>query len=116
LAVPSPGPAHNGAQVGFEPRDHDRTGLAANLYSTVSDMCPKQAIGSVVGLGGMAGSIGGMLFPVDSGRLLDQFRGVDDLNAGYAILFGICALTYLLADALNHLLALRFEPIRKAGA
>ena len=87
---------------------------SANLFTTVSDTFPKRAIGSVIGLGGMAGSIGGMLFPIFSGRLLDRFTASDDVNTGYGILFGICALAYLIAFGLNHLLAPRFEQIETA--
>ena len=87
---------------------------SANLFTTVSDMFPQRAIGSVIGLGGMAGSIGGMLFPIFSGRLLDRFTASSDVNAGYGVLFGICALAYLVAFGLNQLLAPRFEPIERA--
>ncbi|MFN0079784.1 MAG: MFS transporter [Prosthecobacter sp.] len=84
---------------------------SANLFTTVSDMFPKRAIGTVIGIGGMAGSFGGILFPIYSGRLLDRFTASGDVNTGYAILFGICAAAYLLAFGLNHLFAKRFAPI-----
>lgn len=89
---------------------------SANLFTTVSDMFPQRAIGSVVGLGGMAGSIGGILFPFYSGRLLDRFSAAGDVGTGYAILFGMCAVAYLVAFALNHLCAPRFTPIRNLSA
>ena len=84
---------------------------SANLFTTVSDMFPKRAIGSVVGLGGMAGSIGGMLFPIYSGRLLDRFTASGNINTGYAILFGICGCSYIVAFILNHLLAPKFQRV-----
>jgi MFS transporter, ACS family, hexuronate transporter len=84
---------------------------SANLFTTTSDMFPKAAVASVVGLGGMAGSIGGMLFPVYSGRLLDRFQAEGNVTAGYAILFAICGTSYLIAFAINHILAPRFERI-----
>jgi ACS family hexuronate transporter-like MFS transporter len=84
---------------------------SANLFTTVSDVFPKRAVASVVGIGGMAGSFGGILFPLYSGKLLDSFTASGNVTAGYAILFGICGSAYLLAFALNHLLAPRFEPI-----
>jgi ACS family hexuronate transporter-like MFS transporter len=84
---------------------------SANLFTTVSDMFPKKAVGSVVGIGGMAGALGGMMFPIYSGKLLDQFTGNE--SAGYAILFTICASAYLLAFAIAHLLAPKFEPIKE---
>jgi ACS family hexuronate transporter-like MFS transporter len=82
---------------------------SANLFTTVSDMFPKYAIGSVVGIGGMAGAIGGMLFPVFSGRLLDIFTARGNVTGGYTVLFAICAFAYLVAFAIHHLLAPRFE-------
>jgi len=65
----------------------------------------------VVGLGGMAGSIGGFLFPIAAGAMLDHFTAAGNVTAGYAILFGICALAYLVAFGLNHVLAPKFEPV-----
>ncbi|MDB6169583.1 MAG: transporter [Verrucomicrobia bacterium] len=85
---------------------------SANLYTTVSDMFPKNAIASVIGIGGMAGSIGGMLFPIYSGKLLDRFTASGNVTAGYTILFTLCACAYLATFAIHHLLAPRFEPIK----
>ena len=84
---------------------------SANLYTSVSDMFPKRAVASVVGLGGMAGSVGGMIFPILTGRLLDSCKLAGNESAGYAILFGFCAFAYLVAFAVNHLLAPRYEPV-----
>jgi len=84
--------------------------FSANLFTTVSDMFPKKAVASVVGLGGFAGSAGGMLFPLLAGVLLDSFK--DNPTAGYAILFSICGSAYLVAFGISHALARRFEPIQ----
>lgn len=84
---------------------------SANLFTTVSDMFPKRDVASVVGIGGMAGSIGGMLFPIFAGKLLDRFQAEGNVTTAYAILFGLCGSGYLIAFAINHLLAPRFEPI-----
>jgi MFS transporter, ACS family, hexuronate transporter len=84
---------------------------SANLCTSVSDMFPKRAIGSVIGLGGMAGSFAGMAFPIYTGKLLDHFEATGNASAGYAILFVICGSAYLLAFAINHILAPRFAPI-----
>ena len=83
---------------------------SANLYTTVSDMFPKRAVASVIGLGGMAGSLSGFAFPIVSGMLLDSFKAKGDVTAGYAILFAICGSAYLIAFAVHHALAPRFEP------
>jgi ACS family hexuronate transporter-like MFS transporter len=78
---------------------------SANLYTTVSDMLPKRAVASLTGIGGTAGSLGGMAFPLITGVVLDKFVN------GYAIIFGFCSVAYLLAFAVNHLLAPKFEPV-----
>ena len=82
---------------------------SANLYTTVSDMFPKKAIASVIGIGGMAGATGGMLFPVFSGRLLDNFTAAGNVTAGYTVLFTICAFAYVITFVFHHLLAPKFE-------
>jgi len=84
---------------------------SANLYTTVSDMFPKSAVASVIGLGGMAGSAGSFIFPVLTGKLLDHFTRLHNVTAGYGILFGVCSVVYLVAFLLNHLCAPRFEPL-----
>lgn len=84
---------------------------SANLYTTVSDMFPNQAVASVVGLGGLAGATGGMLFPVYCGKILDRFTAAGNVTAGYAILFSVCAFAYLATFAVHHLLAPRFAPL-----
>jgi ACS family hexuronate transporter-like MFS transporter len=84
---------------------------SANLFTSASDIFPKKAVASVVGIGGMAGSLGGILFPIYSGKLLDRFAAKGDVTAGYTILFGICAFAYLLAFGLNHVLSPKFEAI-----
>jgi ACS family hexuronate transporter-like MFS transporter len=89
---------------------------SANLYTTVSDMFPKPAVASVIGIGGMAGSAGAFFFPILTGKLLDHFAKQENLTAGYAILFGICSCIYLLAFAVNHLCAPRFEPLTQTPA
>ncbi|MGD0518459.1 MAG: MFS transporter [Thermoguttaceae bacterium] len=88
-----------------------KTGMAhqawsANLFTTVSDMFPKRAVATLIGVGTTAGSLGGMLFPIITGMVLDKFEN------GYAIIFGFCSLAYLVAFAVNHLLAPRFEPVK----
>ena len=86
----------------------------ANLFTTVSDMFPKSAVAGVVGFGGMAGSVGGFIFPIFAGWLLDRFKASGNITGGYAILFAICGSAYLIAFFANHLLAPKFEPINFA--
>jgi ACS family hexuronate transporter-like MFS transporter len=75
-------------------------------------MFPKNAVASMIGIGSAAGSIGGMIFPIVTGVLLDKFQAGGNITAGYSILFVICAFAYLMAFALNHLCAPKFEPTR----
>src|SRR5215213_2706589 len=62
-------------------------GWSANLFTTASDMFPKQAVGSVVGLGGMAGAVGAMLILKLTGWIL----GDNPNAASFAPLFVIAA-------------------------
>jgi len=74
--------------------------FSANLFTTVSDSFPKQAVASVIGIGGMAGAIGGMVFPIVTGILLDHFKAAGNVAAGYGVLFSFCAAAYLVSLAL----------------
>ena len=82
---------------------------SANIFTTASDMFPKKAVSSVVGIGGMAGAVGGILFPMLVGWLLDTYKTAGDISAGYNILFLICGCAYLLAWGIMHL----FTPTMK---
>ncbi|GAB3957400.1 MFS transporter [Spirosoma harenae] len=84
---------------------------SANLFTLVSDMFPKAAISSVVGLGGMAGSVGGLLFPIVVGSLLDTYKLEGNITTGYNYLFLICGSAYVLAWLLIHIFAPRLQPI-----
>jgi len=70
---------------------------SANIFTTVSDMFPKNAISSVTGIGGMAGAIGGMLIAKLAGALLDHFKSMGNIKPGYYIMFLICGSAYLIA-------------------
>jgi len=79
-------------------------GWSANLFTTASDMFPKRLVGSIVGMGGMAGAIGGTVFPLFVGALLDHFKALGNVNAGYNILFAICGSAYLIAWTIMRLI------------
>lgn len=85
---------------------------SANLFTTVSDMFPKHAVASIVGIGGLAGATGGMFFPYYCGVILDKFTAAGNVTAGYAILFSICAFAYLITFAIHHFLAPKFEQVK----
>lgn len=77
---------------------------ATNVFTMASDMFPKKAVGSVVGIGGMAGAVGGMLFPILVGNLLDHYKTAGNITTGYNILFTVCGFTYIIAFIIIHLL------------
>jgi ACS family hexuronate transporter-like MFS transporter len=70
---------------------------SANIFTTVSDMFPKNAVSSVTGIGGMAGAIGGMLIAKLASNLLEHFKAIGDIKIGYYVMFIICGIAYLLA-------------------
>ena len=80
-------------------------GWSANLFTTASDMFPKEAVGSVVGFGGMAGAVGGMLISTLAGILL-EFTG------SYMTLFILAGSVYLCALVVIHWLAPSLEPAK----
>ena len=86
--------------------------FSANLFTTVSDSFPKQAVASVIGIGGMAGALGGMLFPIVTGMLLDSYKASGNVAAGYGILFAFCAGAYLFSLILLQLLNPRLESVQ----
>jgi len=84
---------------------------SANIFTTASDMFPKRAVSSVVGIGGMAGSIGGILFPLLVGIILDHFKLLGKLGTGYNIIFLICSVLYLVAWVIMHWLSPRMKQV-----
>ena len=75
-------------------------GWSANLFTLASDMFPRCAVGSVVGIGGMMGAIGGMLIALLVGAILQA-------TGSYILIFLIASSAYLIALAIIHLLAPR---------
>jgi ACS family hexuronate transporter-like MFS transporter len=88
-------------------------GFSANLFTIASDMFPRWAVGSIVGIGGFAGAMGGFLMNLVAGR-------VRDITGNYIAMFSIAAVAYLSALLLIHVLAPRLTPVdltqRKASA
>ena len=78
---------------------------SANIFTTVSDMFPKHTVGSVTGIGGMFGAIGGILLSLlVQKNLFVYYRSIDKIEIAYYIMFAVCALSYLLAWLIMHLL------------
>jgi ACS family hexuronate transporter-like MFS transporter len=84
---------------------------SANIFTTVSDMFPKKAVGSVVGIGGMAGGLGGVVTSKLGGALFDHYKALGHIETGYTIMFAICAVAYLVAWIVMKLLVPRYKPI-----
>ena len=84
---------------------------SANIFTTVSDMFPKKAIGSIIGIGGMAGGLGGVLVSKLGGYLFDYYDGLGHIQTGYTIMFVICAVAYLIAWSVMKVLVPKYSPI-----
>ena len=93
---------------------------SANLFSTIGDMFPKSTIGTIVGLGTMAGGIGSMSINFGSGKFFDwaaaqganfTFFGFEGKPAAYMVVFCICAVAYLIGWVIMKTLVPKYKPI-----
>lgn len=91
---------------------------SANIFSTIGDMFPKKAIATITGIGGMAGGVGSYLINKGSGHLFDfakltqmSFLGFTGEEAGYFIIFSICAVAYLIGWVVMKALVPTYKPI-----
>lgn len=80
-------------------------GWSANLFTLTSDMFPRKAVGSVVGIGGMAGAVGGMVLSLVVGEVLQR-------TGSYQILWIMAGSAYLFALLVIHLLVPKLEPAK----
>jgi MFS transporter, ACS family, hexuronate transporter len=80
-------------------------GFSANLFTLTSDMFPRAAVASVVGIGGFAGAMGGFCINLGAGWLKQN-------TGSYAVMFVLAGCAYLSALLVIHLLAPRLEPVR----
>ncbi|MBK8946324.1 MAG: MFS transporter [Ignavibacteriae bacterium] len=78
-------------------------GFSANIFTTTSDMFPRKAVGSVVGIGGFAGAMGGFIMNLGAGWLKQN-------TGSYEIMFAIAAVIYLIALLIMHVLVPKLEP------
>ncbi|NCT09654.1 MAG: MFS transporter, partial [Flavobacteriia bacterium] len=85
---------------------------SANIFTTVSDMFPKKAVASIIGIGGMAGGIGGVLVSKLGGYIFDYYDGLGHIQTGYTIMFVLCAVAYLIAWFVMKLLVPKYNPIK----
>jgi ACS family hexuronate transporter-like MFS transporter len=84
---------------------------SANLFTTVSDMFPKKSIASVVGIGGMAGGLGGVIVTKTGGALFDKYKALGHIETGYTFMFAFCAIAYLLAWVIMKTLVPKYKPV-----
>lgn len=80
---------------------------SANLFTTVSDMFPKKAVGTVTGIGAAAGGLGGVMVQLIAGYL----DGTFETNVAYGAMFAICAFAYLIAWFIMKSLVPKHSPI-----
>ena len=81
---------------------------SANLYTLPSDMFPRKAVGSVIGIGGTAGAVGGMIFSLYIGQVLERF-------GTYSLIFYVAGSVYLIALLIIHLLSPRLDEAKVAA-
>ncbi|HEV8366408.1 MAG TPA: MFS transporter [Pyrinomonadaceae bacterium] len=96
------------ALIGLAAAAHQ--GWSCNLFTTTSDMFPRRAVGSVVGIGGMAGALGGATIAVAIGYILQT------TGQNYTLVFSFAASIYLVALLVIHLLAPRLEQVEDIEA
>ena len=92
---------------------------SANIYTTVSDMFPKNAVATVTGIGGMAGGVSSMLMQSCAGNLFVyadkvqlEFMGFVGKPAGYFIIFCICSVAYLVGWSIMKMLVPKYKIIQ----
>lgn len=86
---------------------------SANIFTTVSDMFPKSSTAAVVGIGGMAGGLGGILLTaLVQKNMFVYYRAIGQIETAYYIMFFICGGAYLLAWTVMHFLVPKMEPIK----
>lgn len=83
--------------------------FSANLYTLPGDVFPRSAVGSVIGIGGMLGGIGGMIMAKSVGQVLET-------TGGYGPIFAVCGCIYLIAVLVIHLLTPKMAPVQFPGA
>ena len=82
--------------------------FSANLYTLPSDLFPRAAVGSVVGIGGTVGAIGGMIFSLYVGQILERI-------GSYTPIFIVAGSAYFVALACVHFLSPRLAPVTETG-
>ena len=84
--------------------------FSSTILSIPPDMFPKRAVGSVIGLGGFMGGVGGMIMAKSTGMVLDATGG------NYTLIFAACTTVYFVAVLAVHLLSPKLAPVRIESA
>lgn len=85
---------------------------SANIFTTVSDMFPKHTTGSVTGIGGMFGALGGILLSAAVQKnMFVYYRNLGKIETAYYIMFAVCGGAYLLAWVIMHFLVPRMKRV-----
>ena len=85
---------------------------SANIFTTVSDMFPKKTVGSVVGIGGMFGGLGGIFLSLFVQKnMFVYYRSIGEIETAYYIMFIICGSAYLIAWSIMHFLVPKMERV-----
>ncbi|MEP6628012.1 MAG: MFS transporter [Ginsengibacter sp.] len=86
---------------------------SANIFTTVSDMFPKSTTGSVTGIGGMFGGVGGILLTLlVQKNMFVYYRSIGKIEIAYYIMFAVCAGAYLLAWVIMQILVPKMKPLQ----
>jgi len=85
---------------------------SANIFTTVSDMFPKNSTASVTGIGGMFGGLGGILLSLlVQKQMFVHYRSINQIETAYYIMFAVCASAYLAGWLIMHLLVPRMKRV-----
>jgi len=93
---------------------------SANLYSTIGDMFPKSTIGTITGIGTMAGGLASFAINYSSGEFFDwaadqgaafSFLGFEGKPAAYMIVFCLCSVAYLIGWCIMKTLVPKYKPV-----
>ena len=93
---------------------------SANLYSTIGDMFPKSTIGTITGIGTMAGGLASYAINLSSGEFFDwaagqgsayTFFGFEGKPAAYMVVFSVCAVAYIIGWCIMKTLVPKYKPI-----
>lgn len=84
---------------------------SANVYTLASDLFPKRAVASVIGIAGMTGALGSILLAKGAGLLFDKYKTIGNINTGYYIVFYVCAFAYVVAWLLIQAFVPKMRPV-----